>query len=97
MSSRQKRVIVPLDDTAREGLAWLSAATGLGEDALAKRLLQAILNVIAGAMENGEPLAEPIAPLSPLEQVLEPEAVRRKLFGPPEVLPHEARRAGDRG
>lgn len=54
MARRQKRVVVPLDDSAAEGLAWLSQAIGLGEDALAKRLLQATLNVIVGAVDLGE-------------------------------------------
>ena len=54
MAPKQKRIVVPLSDTAVEGLAALAELTGLGEDALAKRLLAAILNVIAGAIAEAD-------------------------------------------
>jgi hypothetical protein len=51
MAPKSRRIVVPLDDTAGEALSALSQWLGLGEDALAKRLLSATLNVIAGCLE----------------------------------------------
>lgn len=76
---RNKRIVVSLDDAAAEGLASLSEWLGLGEDALARRLLNATLNVIAGAMEAEAPKAEPEAPESPLEKAGGWEGLRRDI------------------
>lgn len=70
MAPRYKRVIVPLDDTATEALAELSLWLGLGEDALAKRLLSGTLHVIAGALESRQESSE--APESESEESVVP-------------------------
>lgn len=85
MPPRQRRIIVPLDDTAGEALAELSLWLGLGEDALAKRLLSGTLHVIAGALEARQESSQ--APESEPEELTGLE-VRRKIFGDD---PREAR------
>lgn len=46
------RIVVNLDGPASEALAELSEFTGLGQEALARRLLNGILGAITGAMET---------------------------------------------
>jgi hypothetical protein len=58
MPARQKRLVIPLDDTASEGLSLLSEWTGVGEATLAKRLLSAVLMVIGNAIDSAGDLGE---------------------------------------
>ena len=84
---RNKRIVVSLDDAAAEGLAELSAWLRLGEDALARRLLSAILNVIAGAMESKPNLDTPEAQVSPLEAVGGWEGLRKEIHADHDAIP----------